>query len=87
MTEEAGIGHNSDTVTGKRLKSYIERIERVEQEISAMTEDRKEIYSEAKGTGFDPKIIRKIVSLRKIDEQKRREDEEVLQTYLAAIGE
>lgn len=87
MTEGAGIGHNSDTATGKRLKSYIERIERVEQEISGLTEDRKEIYSEAKGTGFDPKIIRKIVSLRKIDEQKRREDEEILQTYLAAIGE
>lgn len=82
-----GIGHNSDTVTGQRLKSFIERIERMEEEKKAVATDIKEIYSELQATGFDKKTIRKIVALRKIDPDKRREEEMILETYLAALGE
>lgn len=82
-----GIGHNSDNVTGQRLKSFIERIERMEEEKKAVATDIKEIYSELQATGFDKKTIRKIVALRKIDPDKRREEEMILETYLAALGE
>ena len=87
-----GIGHNSgdaedvDATTAKRLKSYIDRIERLEEEKSGIAEDIKEIYGEAKATGFDVKTIRQIVRLRKIGLDKRREAEMLLETYKAAIG-
>lgn len=99
MSEEvkkdvAGVGHNSgDTETkdvngigGQRLKAFIERIERLEEEKSALAEDIKEIYAEAKSTGFDVKTIRKVVKLRKMDEEKRRESDELLDIYRIAIG-
>lgn len=73
-------------VAGERLKSFIERIERLEEEKAALMEDIKEVYAEAKGVGFDAKTIRKIVSLRKMDHEKRRESEELLELYKSAIG-
>lgn len=73
-------------VAGARLKSFIERIERLEQEKAALMEDIKEVYAEAKGTGFDTKTMRKIISLRKMDREKRRESEELLELYKSAIG-
>ncbi len=73
-------------VAGARLKAFIERIERLEEEKKAIAEDVKEVYGEAKATGFEPKIIRKIISTRKIDLQKRREENELLELYMAAIG-
>lgn len=73
-------------VAGKRLKSLIERIERLETEKTELAEDIKEVYGEAKGTGFDPKTIRKIIRLRKMDIEKRREEDELLDLYKAAIG-
>lgn len=73
-------------VAGERLKSFIERIERLEEEKAALMEDIKEVYGEAKGVGFDAKTIRKIVSLRKMDHEKRRESEELLDLYKSAIG-
>ena len=69
-----------------KLKSYIERIERLEEEKKAMAEDIRDVYSEAKSTGFEPKIMRKIVSLRKANLEKRREEQELLDLYMAAIG-
>ncbi|MCM2344567.1 MAG: DUF2312 domain-containing protein [Alphaproteobacteria bacterium] len=75
-----------DKATAARLKSIIERVERLEEEKAALAEDVKEVYGEAKATGFDPKIIRKIVRLRKIELDKRREEEMLLETYKAAIG-
>lgn len=81
MTE---IGHNS--VDGKRLESYIQRIERLEEEKKALAEDIKEIYAEAKATGYDVKIIRKLVSLRKMSTEKRQEEESLLELYKANIG-
>ena len=68
------------------MLAFIERIERLEEEKKALSEDIKDVYSEAKGNGFDVKIIRKIVSMRKQDRDKRAEEEEILGLYLAAIG-
>lgn len=73
-------------VAGKRLKSFIDRIERLEEEKAGIAADIKDIYSEAKAVGFDPKIMRKIIRLLKIDREKRAEEEALLETYLAALG-
>ena len=73
-------------VAGQRLKAYIERIENLEEEKKAIAEDIKEVYAEAKGVGFEAKIIRKLVSLRKMDSDKRSEEEELLDLYKTAIG-
>lgn len=75
-----------DKATASRLKSIIERVERLEEEKSGLAEDIKEIYGEAKATGFDVKVIRQIIRLRKIELDKRREAEMLLETYKAAIG-
>jgi uncharacterized protein (UPF0335 family) len=72
--------------TAGQLKAFIERIERLEEEKRTISEDIKEVYAEAKGNGFDAKILRKIVSLRKQDANERREQEEILETYLRALG-
>ena len=69
-----------------QLKSIIERIERLEEEKRAIAEDIKEVYSEAGANGFDVKILRKIVSLRRQDANDRREQEELLETYQRALG-
>lgn len=73
-------------VAGERLRSFIERIERLEEEKAALAEDIREVYSEAKGTGFDVKIMRQVIRLRKMDTSDRQEQEAVLDTYLAALG-
>ena len=70
-----------------QLKSIIERIERLEQEKSEIAEQVKEVFAEAKGNGFDVKIIRKVVRIRKQDRAKRQEEEAILDLYLSAIGE
>lgn len=81
MTE---AGHNS--INAPQLRAFIERIERLEEEKRATAEDIKDVYAEAKGTGFDAKIIRKIVSLRRQDVRKRKEEEEILDVYMSALG-
>jgi uncharacterized protein (UPF0335 family) len=73
-------------VAAERLKSFIERIERLEEEKSALTSDIREIYSEAKGTGFDTRIMRQIVRLRKLDDADRQEQQAILDTYKKALG-
>lgn len=73
-------------ISGNRLKSFIERVERLEEEKAAISEDVRDVYGEAKATGFDPKIMRKIVSLRKSNLEKRREEQELLELYMSAIG-
>jgi len=73
-------------VQGDRLKSFVERVERLEEEKKALAEDIKEIYAEAKAIGYDAKIMRKIVMLRRIEADKRREEQELLGLYAAAIG-
>jgi uncharacterized protein (UPF0335 family) len=76
-----------NTLDGGHLKAFIERIERMEEEKKAIADDIKDIYAEAKGTGYDPKIIRKIVGIRKQDAAKRREEEELLDLYMASLGD
>lgn len=73
-------------VAGKRLKSFLDRVERLEEEKKGLADDIKDIYAEAKGVGFDVKTMRKILKLRKMEVEKRREEEELLELYKAAIG-
>jgi uncharacterized protein (UPF0335 family) len=76
-SEEINVGH---------LRAFIERIERLGEERKAISEDIKEVYAEAKANGFEPKIIRKIVSIRGQDKEKRVEEETLVELYLAALG-
>jgi uncharacterized protein (UPF0335 family) len=73
-------------VAGDRLKSFIERIERLEEEKRALAEDIKEVYAEAKGTGFDTKIMRQLIKIRKMDKDDLDEQETLLDVYKRAIG-
>jgi uncharacterized protein (UPF0335 family) len=75
-----------DGVAANQLRSFVERIERLEEEKKALAEDIKEVYSEAKGSGFDVKILRKIVSLRKKDPDEIDEEEALLDVYKRALG-
>jgi uncharacterized protein (UPF0335 family) len=69
-----------------QLKSLIERVERLEEEKAALTADVREVYSEAKGLGFDTKIMRQVVRMRRLDKSERQEQEAVLDLYLSALG-
>lgn len=77
---------DSATVNASHLRAFIERIERLEEEKRAIADDIKEVYAEAKGNGFDAKIMRKIVSMRRQDNEKRKEEETILDLYLNALG-
>ncbi len=72
-------------VAGDRLKSFVERIERLEEEKEALAGDIREVYSEAKATGFDVKILRQVIRLRKMDASDRSEMEELLVVYKRAL--
>jgi uncharacterized protein (UPF0335 family) len=72
-------------VAGDQLRTIVERIEHVEEEIRELTEAKKEIYQEAKSNGFDVKVLREVIRLRKQDQKQREEHEELLETYLRAI--
>ena len=74
------------SVSAAQLKSYIERIERLEEEKATKSIDIREVYAEAKGNGFDAKIMRKVISLRKLDSQELAEQEELLDLYKSALG-
>ncbi|MDC1280817.1 DUF2312 domain-containing protein [bacterium] len=69
-----------------RLKSLIERVERLEEEKNNLLADIKEVFSEAKGLGYDPKIMRKVLIIRKMDIDERLEQEALLETYRSALG-
>ena len=83
--DSSSIDTLNATAQGK-LKSLVERIERLEEDKAAVASDLKEVYAEAKGEGFDTKILRKVVRLRKQDKAKRQEEEALLDLYLSAIG-
>ncbi|WP_199092121.1 DUF2312 domain-containing protein [Bosea sp. ASV33] len=76
-----------DPVAGDQLKSIVERIERLEEEKKTIADDIKEVYAEAKGNGYDVKVLRKVVALRKRDLDERKEEEAILDLYLQAVGE
>lgn len=69
-----------------QLRSIVERIERLEEEKAALTNDIKEVYAEAKGNGYDTKALRKAVRLRKMDASEREEQDAILELYLSALG-
>ena len=77
---------SSDSVAQDQIKAFIERIERLEEEKASIAGDIKEVYAEAKGNGFDTKVLRKIVSIRKQDHNERMEQEALLELYMAALG-
>ena len=79
MTDDGGIA-------AKRLRSFIERVERLEEEKAALAADIREVYAEAKGDGFDVKTMRQIVRLRKLDSSDRAEQEALLDLYKTALG-
>ena len=73
-------------VSSAHLRSFIERIERLEEEKIALAEQMRDVFAEAKGTGFDVKTIRQVLKIRKMETQERLEQEELLDLYLAALG-
>lgn len=90
-TEAPTIGHNSNAggIAAERLASFVERLERMEEEKQGLNEDMKDIFLEAKGTGFDVKIIRKILSIRKAyrkDRDKAKEEASLVELYADALG-
>ena len=85
----AQMAEHPDVMTAAaqgRLKTIIERVERLEEDKAAVAEDLKGVYAEAKGEGFDVKILRKVIRLRKMDKVKRDEEEALVDLYLSAIG-
>ena len=87
MADDAAHSDILNQAAQGQLKSIIERIERLEVEKAEVAEQIKEVFAEAKGNGFDTKILRKVVRIRKQDRAKRMEEEAILDLYLAAMGE
>ena len=78
MTDPVGI-------SGDRIRSFIERVEHIDEEIKALNEGKKEVLAEAKGEGFDVKVLKEILRLRKLDKDERDEHESLLDLYLRAM--
>ena len=77
---------DSSVVNTAHLRSFVERIMKLREEVTALNDDIADVYKEAHGTGFDKKAIRQIVAIKSKDPNKRREEEEILDLYLAALG-
>lgn len=89
MSDDASF-ENPDVLTAAaqgRLRSIIERIERLEEDKKAVLDDMKEVFAEAKGEGYDVKVLRRVIRIRKQDRAKRQEEEAILDLYLSALGE
>lgn len=82
----AEIGHNVGGVNAGQLRSLIERLDKLEDDATAIREDKADVYKEASGAGFDKKALRKIIIMKRTDRDKRRADEEILDLYLNALG-
>jgi uncharacterized protein (UPF0335 family) len=80
---DSDVAHS---VARDQLRAFVERIERLEEEKKTISDDIRDVYGEAKGMGFDTKILRKTVALRRKDEQERMEENAILSTYLIALG-
>ena len=90
MADDAAFDASPDILNATaqgRLRSIIERLERLEEDKQAVMIDMKEVFAEAKGEGYDVKILRKVLRLRKQDKAKRQEEEAILDLYLSALGE
>jgi uncharacterized protein (UPF0335 family) len=81
-----GIMPNIGGIAGEQLKSFVERIERLEDEKRTLAEDIKEVYAEAKGSGFEPKIMRQLIRIRGMDQEKHDEQETLLDLYKQALN-
>jgi uncharacterized protein (UPF0335 family) len=77
----------TDGIAGGRILSIIERVEQLEDEIKALSEGKKEVFAEAKGEGYDVKILKEILKIRKLDRDERDEQESMLDLYMRAIDE
>ncbi len=80
------MSNATEEVAQDQLRSFVERIERLEEEKKTIAEDIKDVYAEAKGNGFDTKVLRKVLALRKQDASERQEFEAILDLYLQALG-
>jgi uncharacterized protein (UPF0335 family) len=77
---------DTQSVAADQLKAFVERIEKLEEEKAGLAGDIKDVYAEAKGTGFDTKALRRIIALRKKDHAERQEEESILELYMQALG-
>ena len=90
MPDDASFDANADVLTATaqgRLRSIVERLERLEEDKKAVMADQKEVFAEAKGEGYDVKTLRKVLRIRAQDKAKRQEEEAILDLYLSALGE
>ena len=76
----------TDGIAANQLRSFVERVERLEAEIHALNDDKKEVYAEAKGRGFDVPTLKKCIAIRRKDQDKLSEEEALLDVYLRALG-
>lgn len=79
-------GDNAHAVARDQLKAFVERIERLEEEKATIATDIKDVYLEAKGTGFDTKVLKKIIAIRKQDRDEYMEQQRIIETYAKALG-
>ncbi len=79
-------GHNSGGVAGDELKAFIERIERLNEEVKDLNQDKRDVYAEAKGRGFDTTVMKEIIKIRSKDHSERVEHDAILDLYLSALG-
>ncbi len=86
MSEERGEGMGGGAVAADELRLLIERAERLEEEKKGIADDIKDVMAEAKGRGFDPKAIRKIISIRKKKKEEYQEEQSILEVYMQALG-
>ena len=86
VMEESAPAENLQGSAKDHLRAFIERIERLEEEKAALAEDIRDVYAEAKGTGFDTKALRTIIRMRKLEDHERMEQEALLATYMHALG-
>ncbi|ACA19525.1 conserved hypothetical protein [Methylobacterium sp. 4-46] len=86
MAASPVLAVDNSSVAADQLKSIIERIERLEEEKAGLAGDIKDVYAEAKANGFDTKVLRKIISIRKRDHEERQEEEAILELYMQALG-
>ncbi|MFO1015557.1 MAG: DUF2312 domain-containing protein [Caulobacteraceae bacterium] len=86
MADDSSVIDTLNATAQGKLKSIVERIERLEEDKAAVANDLKEVYAEAKGEGFDTKILRKVIRLRKQETAKRQEEEALIDLYISAIG-
>ena len=90
MADDASFAASPDVLTSAaqgRLRTVIERLERLEEDKAAVMADMKEVFAEAKGEGYDVKILRKVIRIRKQDKAKRQEEDAILDLYMSALGE